>query len=96
MVDALQDGGGLLLRQTPLWYYILKEAEVLHNGERLGPVGGRIVAEVFMRVLASSKDSIATDTNWKPKYGIDPADADNYKVVHLLRFARTFNVSPFG
>ena len=25
---------------TPLWYYILKEAEVLENGLRLGPVGG--------------------------------------------------------
>ena len=24
---------------------------VLHNGERLGPVGGRIVAETFVRIL---------------------------------------------
>ena len=27
--------------ETPLWFYILKEAEVLHAGEQLGPVGGR-------------------------------------------------------
>jgi Animal haem peroxidase len=25
---------------TPLWYYILKEAELLHDGLHLGPVGG--------------------------------------------------------
>jgi hypothetical protein len=28
-------------RSTPLWYYILKEAEVRENGLRLGPVGSR-------------------------------------------------------
>ena len=37
--------GGLFDGRAPLWYYILKEAEV-DGGERLGPVGGRIVAEV--------------------------------------------------
>ena len=30
---------------TPLWYYILKEAEVFSQGRTLGPVGGRIVTE---------------------------------------------------
>jgi hypothetical protein len=32
-------------REAPLWFYILKEAELPpHNAERLGAVGGRIVA----------------------------------------------------
>jgi len=30
-------------KSTPLWFYILKEAELMENGLRLGPVGGRIV-----------------------------------------------------
>src|SRR3546814_4051526 len=30
---------------TPLWYYILKEAQVREDGKRLGPVGATIVAE---------------------------------------------------
>ena len=34
-----------LHEKTPLWYYILKEAQVRSGGERLGPVGARIVAE---------------------------------------------------
>jgi hypothetical protein len=32
-------------RSTPLWYYVLKEAEVMEGGLHLGPVGGRIVEE---------------------------------------------------
>ncbi len=40
--------------QAPLWFYILKEAEIQpepYNGKRLGVVGGRIVAEVFLGLL---------------------------------------------
>jgi hypothetical protein len=40
-----------LSADTPLWYYILREAQVQENGERLGAVGGRIVAEVFLGLL---------------------------------------------
>ena len=32
--------------ETPLWFYVLKEADVRQAGERLGPVGGRIAGEV--------------------------------------------------
>lgn len=42
--------------KAPLWFYILKEAELL-GGERLGPVGGRIVAEVILGLLAADKTS---------------------------------------
>ena len=34
--------------ETPLWFYILREADVLHDGDQLGPVGGRIVGEVLV------------------------------------------------
>ena len=47
----------MLLRRTPLWYYVLREAAVLHNGDQLGPVGGRIVAETFVRMLKRDPDS---------------------------------------
>lgn len=42
---------------TPLFAYILKEAEVLENGLRLGPVGARIVGEVFVGLLKEDKAS---------------------------------------
>src|SRR5260370_15455496 len=37
--------------ETPLWYYILREAEMRQRGERLGEVGGRIVAEVLLGLI---------------------------------------------
>ncbi|HEY1129266.1 MAG TPA: heme peroxidase family protein [Roseateles sp.] len=33
---------------APLWYYILKEAEVMNHGRHLGDVGSRIVAETLI------------------------------------------------
>ena len=44
--------------EAPLWFYILKEAELPpQNGERLGPVGGRIVAEVLIGLLQRDPNS---------------------------------------
>ncbi|HMO03704.1 MAG TPA: heme peroxidase family protein [Kiritimatiellia bacterium] len=50
-IALLQSGNGLLLQKTPLWYYILREAAVLKEGLQLGPVGARIIAETFVRML---------------------------------------------
>ena len=43
--------------ESPLWYYILKEAEVQGNGEHLGQVGSRILAEVFIGLLEGDASS---------------------------------------
>jgi hypothetical protein len=51
----LRDTG--MASDTPLWYYILKESEVRYNGNRLGPVGSRIMAECFFAILAHDPDS---------------------------------------
>jgi hypothetical protein len=53
---------------TPLWYYILKEAEVApQRGARLGPVGGRIVAEVLIGLLDGDPTSyLRMEPTWKP------------------------------
>ena len=38
--------------EAPLWFYMLAESELKENGARLGDVGGRIIAEVFLDQLA--------------------------------------------
>jgi hypothetical protein len=54
---------------TPLWYYILLEADVLNDGQRLGPVGSRIVAETFVALIKRSKISILPRTgNGQPTF----------------------------
>ena len=60
-------------RETPLWYYILAEAEVCENGTRLGPVGGRIVAEVLIGLLEGDRLSfVRANPRWKPTLGEQP------------------------
>jgi hypothetical protein len=54
-------------KSTPLWFYILKEAEVQHMGIRLGDVGGRIITEVFVGLLEGDNSSFLTQNPfWKP------------------------------
>jgi len=43
--------------RTPLWYYILHEANVMQHGKQLGPVGDRIVAEVCIGLLRADRTS---------------------------------------
>jgi hypothetical protein len=79
-----------LHNRTPLWFYILKEAEVLAAGEHLGPVGGRIVAEVFIGLLQGDPYSyLSQDVDWTPFLPtIDPATTgSDFQMVDLLRFA---------
>jgi hypothetical protein len=52
---------------APLWFYILREAELEAGGGHLGPVGGRIVAEVLIGVVAADPESyLALDPDWTP------------------------------
>jgi len=54
--------------ETPLWYYVFKEAEVRAAGEHLGPVGGRIVAEVLLGLLEADPDSYKNaEPGWRPE-----------------------------
>jgi len=54
--------------ETPLWYYILREADVATSGERLGPVGGRIVAEVIVALLDRDPASVrVAPGSWRPR-----------------------------
>ena len=53
--------------ETRLWFYVLKEADVRHNGQRLGPVGGRIVGEVLTTLIDRDLSSFRiTAPDWTP------------------------------
>ena len=56
---------------VPLWYYILKEAEILKGGAVLGPVGARIVAECILGFIALDPTSyFHTGFSRSPDYGM--------------------------
>lgn len=74
-----------LEERTPLWFYVLKEAEVHADGKRLGEVGGRIVAEVMIGLLQADATSyLSQDPNWTPHLGATP---DQFRMTDLLRVA---------
>lgn len=76
---------------TPLWYYILKEAELIQNGQLLGPVGGRIVAEVFIGLLLGDSQSyLVAQPGFQPQASRFGAPADGqFGIVDLIRRAVT-------
>ena len=54
--------------ETPLWYYILREADACTGGHRLGPVGGRIVTEVLVGLVDTDATSFRRNSsNWQPQ-----------------------------
>jgi hypothetical protein len=79
----------------PLWTYILAEAilnkegvkipvkeNVTINTPRLGPVGGRIVAEVFLGLMFGDNNSLLSlDPGWQPKTG------PNYALKDFVKYA---------
>lgn len=56
-VTVLNKSSNLLKTKTPLWYYVLREAAVLGGGNRLGPLGAKIVAETFVKMLKRDGES---------------------------------------
>jgi hypothetical protein len=51
-----------------LWFYVLREAAACTGGERLGPVGGRIVAEVLTGLVDGDKTSFRqVSPEWRPR-----------------------------
>jgi len=77
-------------KNCPLWTYILAEAmqhmedvtipveeKVLVKTPRLGPVGGRIVAEVFLGLMFGDRHSmLSIEPEWKPASGAQYALKD--------------------
>ena len=83
-----------LIQKTPLWFYILREAE-FNNGKLKG-VGARIVAETFHRAMEGSTHSIVRDENFKPSLG---PNNQTFRMVDLLFFAfqgQAAKLNPLG
>ncbi|MQA86368.1 MAG: peroxidase [Streptosporangiales bacterium] len=90
----LQQFGHGLPSSTPLWYYVLKEAELMTGGLRLAGVGARIVGEVFIGLLQLDPASyLATNPNWVPTLPRRSGGTGDFRMVDLLTFAGVDPVS---
>ena len=68
----------------PLWYYVLSEAQERgDSGDRLGPVGGRIVGEVLVGLVEGDPSSYRRQwPHWTPTLG----DGPGFTMADLIKF----------
>jgi hypothetical protein len=72
--------------KAPLWFYILAEAQQAFKKNdtpiRLGPVGGRIVGEVFIGLMLGDSHSFLSQApEWKPEL---PGAAKKFGIAELI------------
>jgi hypothetical protein len=95
LTGAIRGAETIPVAAYPLWYYILREAEVLAQGRHLGPVGATIVGETFAALLIGDRHSyLSQHPKWKPWEGtpllpitIPCAEPDQFTIADFLRFA---------
>ena len=89
----LRQFGQNLHRSTPLFYYVLKEADIIGGGLQLGPVGARIVAEVIIGLLQLDRGCyLAAEPGWRPRLpNRDGKVTGDFRMTDFLTFA---GVSP--
>lgn len=89
--NAITRGG--FVGRTPLWFYVLKEAEVTACGQHLGPLGSRLLAETLIGLIVSDPRSYwhqpgSADGHWHPRDSVMPAGEPVESIAALLRAAR--------
>ena len=78
-----------LEESTPLWLYVLREGRVFGSeGRTLGPVGGRIVGEVFIGLLELDRDSYLWQRGWRPTLPTRSGRVTgDFRMIDFLTFA---------
>lgn len=85
-IDLPAAGRAQLEAATPLWFYLLREAATRGGGQRLGMVGGRIVAEVLVGLLAGDPQSyLSRKPTWTPI--LPSAKKGDFTMPDLVKFA---------
>ena len=60
----------------------------MESGNRLGPVGGRIIAEVFLGLLQLGPQSyLKVQPNWVPTLPTQGGTQESFRMIDFLTFA---------
>lgn len=73
-----------LSNRTPLWFYLLAEAELEEQGQRLGEVGSRLVVETLVELIKLTQPNIFT-TFGTPDPKLASYDGE-FGMIEMLRF----------
>jgi hypothetical protein len=85
--DVLEQHG--FIERTPLWYYLLREAEEREGGKTLGELGSRLVCETIIgQVHYDPTSYLRQEHPWSPEQGVRLADGTPITSIReFLRFA---------
>ncbi|MGE4072018.1 MAG: heme peroxidase family protein [Lysobacterales bacterium] len=73
--------------ETPLFFYLMREAGVVGKGERLGPVASAILLEVFCAMLVNCGTSYLHAKDWAPMRCIAGTGKDrDLTLADVVRF----------
>ena len=76
---------GMFENNCPLWFYILREAELMNGGVHLGPVGGTIVAEVLAGLIMEDGHSFLSQwPTWQPT--LPGAEAGHFTIADMINY----------
>jgi hypothetical protein len=88
-IREILDAPNQVRSETPLWYYVLREAQRRAHGSMLGPVGGRIVAEVLIGILFLDKTAyVNLDPAWHPVFGSADSGQWQASMADLAQFVQ--------
>ena len=90
--QALFADGGVFNGCTPLWFYMLREAQLRGGGNKLGPFASRIIMETLHACMAKSEDSILRCEGWVPE--LKCRDGKTFTMADLIRFSG--EIDPIG
>ena len=76
------------VNHTPLWFYVLKEAEVGEKGNSLGELGSYLVAGTLISLLRRDPNSFL-NKDWEPSMGVVEVESGKSftSITDLFRFA---------
>jgi heme peroxidase len=93
--DSHDQSGSALKRanlqgNTPLFYYLLKEAEIKGNGQKLGPIASHIIGDVIIGALANDPDGYlrGVGSNWQLPVWNFPDEKKPHTVSSLADIVR--------
>ncbi len=79
---------GTDLVPTPLWFYLLREAEVRTGGRTLGATGARVVAEVLLGLIKLDPSSyLNQQPEWTPTLGGGSGHDGTFGLADLIATA---------